>query len=148
MLGKAFRSKTFLQRVSSSYIQVYYCLFGDSSAPDDANFKCFQAQWPKINLSKDYHILEMSSEWLKEKSKLVICELQQIVEKEKMTKKAFVRGDYRQCVENTLALLGSAASNFFITNLALLPAPDGWANCYTAKKCSCGPIKYLMTVSL
>ena len=67
----------------------------------------------------------MSSEWLKEKSKLVICELQQIIEKEKSTKKAFVRGDYRQCAENTLALLGSAFSNFFITNLALLPAPDG-----------------------
>ena len=57
---------------------VYTCLFGDSSAPDDANFKYFQAEWPKIDLSKDYHILKMSSEWLKEKSKLVICELQQI----------------------------------------------------------------------
>ena len=55
----------------------------------------------------------MSSEWLKEKWKLVICELQQIIEKEKTTKKAFVRGDYRQCTENTLALLGSAPSNFF-----------------------------------
>ena len=33
-------------------------------------------------------------------------------EKEK-TKKTFVRGDYRQCTENTLALLGSAPSNFF-----------------------------------
>ena len=92
---------------------VYTCLFGDSSAPDDANFKCFRAEWPKIDLSKDYHILEMSSEWLKEKSKLVICELQQIIEKEKTTKKAFVRGDYRQCAENVLALLGSAPSNFF-----------------------------------
>ena len=56
----------------------------------------------------------MSSEWLKEKSKLVICELQQIIEK-KTTKKAFVRGDYRQCVENTLAWLGSASSNFFLS---------------------------------
>ena len=92
---------------------VYTCLFGDSSAPDDANFKCFRAEWPKIDLSKNYHILEMSSEWLKKKSKLVICELQQIIEKEKTTKKAFVRGDYRQCAENVLALLGSAPSNFF-----------------------------------
>ena len=92
---------------------VYACLYGDSSAPDDANFKRFQAEWPKIDLSKDYHILEMCSEWLKEKSKLVICELQQIIEKEKTTKKAFVRGDYRQFVENTLALLSSAPSNFF-----------------------------------
>ena len=108
---------------------VYICLFGDSSAPDDANFKSFQAEWPKIDLIKDYHILEMSSEWFKEKSKLVICELQQIIEKEKTTKKAFVRGDYTQCAENTLALLGSTSSNFFITNLALLPAPDGWAKC-------------------
>ena len=89
------------------------CIFGDSSAPDDANFKCFPAEWPKIDFSKDYHILKMSSEWLKEKLKLVICELQQIIEKEKTTKKAFVRGDYRQCTENTLALLGSAPSNFF-----------------------------------
>ena len=72
----------------------------------------------------------MSSEWLKEKSKLVICELQQIIEKEKTTKKGFVRGDYRQCPENTLALLGSSPFNFFITNLALFPAPDGWAKCY------------------
>ena len=94
---------------------VYACLFGDSSAPDDANFKCFQAEWPKIDLSKDYHILEISSEWLKEKSKLVICELQQIIEKEKATKKAFVKGDYRQYVENTLALLGSAPSIFFLS---------------------------------
>ena len=29
------------------------CLFGDSSAPDDVNFKCFRAEWPKIDLSKD-----------------------------------------------------------------------------------------------
>ena len=29
---------------------VYTCLYGDSSAPDDANFKCFQAEWPKIPL--------------------------------------------------------------------------------------------------
>ena len=64
-------------------------------------------------LSKDYHILEMSSEWHKEKSKLVICELQQTIEKEKTTKNAFVRVDYMQCVKNTLALLGSAPSNFF-----------------------------------
>ena len=112
MLRKAFRSKAVLQRVLSSYIQVYYwcctvytCLFGDSSAPDDANFKCFQAEWPKIDLTKDYHILKMSSEWLKKKSKLVICELQQIIEKGKTTKEG---GDYRQCVENTLVLLGSA----------------------------------------
>ena len=90
----------------------------------------------------------MPSEWLQEKSKLVICELQQIIEKEKTTKKAVVRKDYRQCAENTLALLGSAPSNFFTTNLALLPAPDEWEKCYTAKKCSCGPIKCLMTVSL
>ena len=55
----------------------------------------------------------MSSDWLKEKSKLVICELQHIIKKKKTTKKAFVRGDYRQCVENTLALLGFASSNFF-----------------------------------
>ena len=55
----------------------------------------------------------MSSEWLKQKSKLVICELQQIIEKKKTTKKAFVRGDYRQCVENTLTLPGSAPFNFF-----------------------------------
>ena len=54
----------------------------------------------------------MSSELLREKSKLVICELQQIIEKEKTTKKAFVRGDYRQCAENTVALLGSAPSDF------------------------------------
>ena len=46
---------------------VYTCLFGDSSASDDANFKRFQAEWHKIDLSKDYHILEMSSEWLREK---------------------------------------------------------------------------------
>ena len=127
---------------------VYTCLFGDLSAPDDANVKCVQAEWPKIHLFKDYHILKMSSEWLKEKSKLVIRELQQIIEKEKTTKKAFVRGDCKQCVENTLGLLGSAPSNFFYHNLALLPAPDGWAKCYTAKKCSFGPIKCLMTVSL
>ena len=99
--------------MSSSYIRAYYwccnlytSLFGDPSAPDDVNFKCFRAEWPKIDLSKDYHILEMSSEWLREKSKLVICELQQIIE-------AFVREDYRQCAENTLALLGSAPSDFF-----------------------------------
>ena len=108
----------------------------------------FQAEWPKIDLSKDYHILEMSSKWLKEKSKLIICELQQIIEKEKTTKKAFVRGDYRQCVKSTLLLLGSAPSNFFITNLALLPPRDGWVKYCTAKKCSCGPIKGLMTVNL
>ena len=104
---------------------VYTCLFGDSSAPDDANFKCFRAEWRKIDFSKDYNILKMSSEWFKEKSKLVICELQQIIEKEKTTKKAFVRGDYRQCTENTLALLGSAPSIFFIANLALILVPDG-----------------------
>ena len=55
----------------------------------------------------------MSLEWLKEKLKVVICELQQIIEKKKTTKKAFVRGDYRQCVENTLALLGSAPNFFY-----------------------------------
>ena len=55
----------------------------------------------------------MFSEWLKEKSKLIICELQQIIEKEKATKKAFVTGAYRQCAENTLALLDSAPSNCF-----------------------------------
>ena len=64
-------------------------------------------------------------------SKLVICELQLIIEK-KTTKEAFVRGDYKHCAENTLALLGSAP-DFFITNLALFPTPDGWAKCYTAK---------------
>ena len=92
MLRKAFRSKAFLQRVSSYELiigAVYTSLFGDSSAPDDVNFKCFRAEWPKIDLSKDYHILEISSEWLREKSKLVICELQQI-EKVKTTKEAFV----------------------------------------------------------
>ena len=47
---------------------VYSSLFGDSSAPDDVNFQCFRAEWPKIDLFKDYHILEMSSEWLREKS--------------------------------------------------------------------------------
>ena len=94
-------------------VAAYTCLFDDSSAPDDANFKYFQAELIKIDLSKDYHILEMSSEWLKEKSKLVMCELQQIIEKEKTTKKAFVRGDYRQCVENTLALLVSAPNFFY-----------------------------------
>ena len=120
MLEKAFRSKVFYNACHHYVYKfiigaVYTCLFGNSSAPDDADFKCFQAEWPKINLSKDYHILEMSSEWLKEKSKLVISELQQIIQKEKKTKKAFVRGDYRQCVENTLALLGSAPSNFFLS---------------------------------
>ena len=68
---------------------VYICLFSHPSAPDDANFKCFQAEWPKIDLSRDYHILEMSAEWLKEKSKLVICELQQIIEKEKNNENSF-----------------------------------------------------------
>ena len=77
MLGKTFRSTAFLQLCCYHIYEliigaVYKCLFGDSSAPDDANFKCFQAEWPKTNLSKDYHILEMSSEWFKEKSKLVI----------------------------------------------------------------------------
>ena len=57
--------------------------------------------------------MEMSLEWLREKSKLVKCELRQIIEKEKTTKEAFVKGDYRQCAENTLALLGSATSDFF-----------------------------------
>ena len=33
--------------------------------------------------------------------------------KRKKQRKTFVRGDYRQCTENTLALLGSAPSNFF-----------------------------------
>ena len=61
---------------------------------------------------------------------------------------AFVRGDYRQYTENTLALLGSAPFNFFITNLVLFLVPNGWAKCYISKKCSCGPIKCLMTVSL
>ena len=77
----------------------------------------------------------MSSKWLREKSKLVIHELQQIIKKEKTTKEAFVKGDYRQCAKNTLALLSSAPSDFFITNLALFPTPERWAKCYTAKKC-------------
>ena len=90
MLVKAFRSKLFYNACRHHIYEliigdVYTSLFGGSSAPNDINFKCFRAEWPKIDLSKDYHILEMSSEWLREKSKLVICELQQIIEKEKTT---------------------------------------------------------------
>ena len=84
LLDKSF----FTTRVVHEFIigAVYTCLFGDSSAPDEANFN-FQAEWTKIDLSKDCHILEMSSQWLKEKSKLVVCELQQIIKRKKQRKK-------------------------------------------------------------
>ena len=96
MLGKVLDQRLFYN-VCRHHIHeliigaVYTCLFGDSSAPDHVNFRYFRAKGPKIDFFKDYHILKMSSEWLKEKSKLVIYELQQIIEKEKTTKKTFVR---------------------------------------------------------
>ena len=92
---------------------VYTCLFGDSTAPEDPHFNAFQASWPKIEKSQNYCLLNFSSDWLREKAKEVICELQQIIQRESKTKEVFIRGDYKQCAENTLALLGAAPSNFF-----------------------------------
>ena len=92
---------------------VYTCLFGDSSAPEDAHFKSFKINWPNIDRTQNYQTLNISSDWLKDRSKLVICELQEIISKKKTTKEVFTRGDYKQCAENALALLGAAPGNFF-----------------------------------
>ena len=43
----------------------------------------------------------------------MIQELQELISKERMTKEVLIRNDYRQCAENTLALLDAAPSNLF-----------------------------------
>ena len=92
----------------------YYCLFGDLSGPEDANFISFKTCWPKIDKSRNYRLLDVSSKFLQNRKKKIIYELQEIIKKEKRTKESFIRGDYKQCAENTLALLGAAPFNFFL----------------------------------
>ena len=81
---------------------VYNCLLGDSSGPEDANFTSFKSCWLKINKSRNCRILDVSSKFLQDRKK-IISELQDIIEKNK-TKETFIRGEYKQCEENALAL--------------------------------------------
>ena len=55
----------------------------------------------------------MTSDWLKEKATAVIQYLQQLLEKEKANRAILIRDDYKQCAENTLALLQVPPVDFF-----------------------------------
>ena len=59
----------------------YNCLFGDSSGPEDANFISFKSGWPKIDKSRNYRLLDVSSKFLQNRKK-IIYELQEIIKKE------------------------------------------------------------------
>ena len=60
----------------------YNCLFGDSSGPEDANFISFKSCWPKIDKSRNYRLLDVSSKFLQNRKKKIIYELQEIIKKE------------------------------------------------------------------
>ena len=60
----------------------YNCLFGDSSGPEDANFISFKSCWPKIDKSRNYRLLNVSSKFLQNRKKKIIYELQEIIKKE------------------------------------------------------------------
>ena len=60
----------------------YNCLFGDSSGPEDANFISFKSCWPKIDKSRNYRLLDVSSKFLQNRKKKIIYELQEIFKKE------------------------------------------------------------------
>ena len=92
---------------------VHKSLFGESSAPENPHFKSLKSIWPLIDTSKNYNQLELSSHWLKNRAITVIQELQELISKERLTKEVLIRNDYRQCAENTLALLDAAPSNLF-----------------------------------
>jgi len=92
---------------------VYKNIFGESFAPENLHFKSFKSIWPLVDTSKNYNQLELSSDWLKNRAITVIQELQELISKERRTKEVLIRNDYKQCAENTLALLGVPSSNFF-----------------------------------
>ena len=54
---------------------VYTSLFGESTAPEDANFNNFKSNWQDIGKSLNNKQLELPSKWINERSIVVIEEL-------------------------------------------------------------------------
>ena len=72
---------------------VYISLFGKSTVSEDAHFNNFKSNWQDIDKSLNLKQLELSFEWLKERSAVVIKELKALINDEKAANKAILISD-------------------------------------------------------
>ena len=84
---------------------VWKSLFGATTiGPENPLFKQFKNTWQHIDTSKPFKILAIPHV-LQERAASVIAELKSVL----LKKGSLVRDDYKQCVTNTLALLGASS---------------------------------------
>ena len=79
-------------------------MFGVTTGPENPLFKYFKNSWQHIDKSKPFKVLHIPNA-LKERAASVIVELKSML----LRKGYFVRDDYKECVTNTLALLGASS---------------------------------------
>lgn len=85
---------------------VWKTLFGETHGPDNKLFARFKSAWDSLDKQMPVNTITVDHPWLSEVKKHVIRDLTNILTNNSIYSKKIPRDDYRECAENTLALLG------------------------------------------
>ena len=87
-------------------------IFGKATTgPENQLFNQFKSKWSNIDKHQTFKTLKFSSATLNKRAGDVVNDIKQLVEMERKTSQVFLRDDYKQCAEYTLALLNGIPQN-------------------------------------
>ena len=93
-------------------IATYKAVFGKETLRRKIHFNQFFSRWSKLDLIQNINTFNLSCEWMRSQIDLVVLELQQLLIKHTKDKEILIRNDYRECAENSFAILGSSTRDF------------------------------------
>ena len=78
----------------------------ETTAPENAMLNECNGKWDEIDQKKIYKTLKISDSWLENKAKDVVEEISQLLARKSRNKDSKLRGDYKQCAELALTVIG------------------------------------------